>query len=254
MKKHHLKILFSNFGYARGIDGTLARHVLYMHRHVYASKAAQRKALCEMSEIILRQDPDICCFVEIDRGSFSSAGLNQLDALIDPTLCHFDIECKYGECSRLRNFFITKGKSLAFIARHPFAYEKLYFENGTKRLIYKVCLAEGLTLFFAHFSLSKAVRKKQFLETRELMFSTEGEVVFLGDFNILTGMDELEPLLKDSPFVLLNSYKNPTFKFHKRNLVLDLCICTKGVAERSKLDIVPQPYADHDALVLDIRT
>ncbi len=250
MTKRKLTILFGNLGYARGINGDLAQHVRYMHRHFYISKACQKQALCKVREIIAKENPDLCCFAEIDQGSFPSSGFNQLEALINEDHCHFDIENKYGLSSRLRQFFMTKGKSLAFIAKHPFAFEKLYFANGTKRLIYRVALSENVTLFFAHFSLSKAARKKQILEARKLMLDTQGEVIFLGDFNILSGMEELTPLLADE-FVLLNDTR-PTFKFHKRELVLDLCISTPGIADQAKLSIVPVPCSDHDALLLEI--
>jgi len=251
MTKRKFKILFGNLGYARGINGKLSQHILYMHRHVYASKRAQSRALCQVSEAIARENPDICCFAEIDEGSFTSAGFNQVEALLNPTHCHFDIANKYGVTSRLRQFFLTKGKSLAFIAKRPYPHEKIYFENGTKRLIYRIKLGEDVTLFFAHFSLNKTTRRKQLIEARRLMLEAEGEAIFLGDFNILSGTAELEPLLKGGSLVLMNGVK-PTFKFHRRELVLDLCICTAGIARRSKLSVVELPCSDHDAILLEI--
>ena len=252
MSTRTCKILLSNLGYARGIDGRLSRHIFYMHRHLYSSKSAQKRSLHQLSELIEQEDPDICCLVEIDEGSFTSAGYNQMDSLISKKRAYFDIESKYGPASRLRSFFITKGNSLALIAKRAFPYEKLYFDCGIKRLVYKVTLDENYTLFFAHFSLNKLVRKRQIIEAGELMSRALGEVIFLGDFNILTGIGELEPLLKLGPFVLLNSKDTPTFKFHNRSLVLDLCICSKGIAEQAHLKVVPQSYSDHDALILDV--
>lgn len=251
MTKQKFKILFGNLGYARGIDGKLSQHILYMHRHFYASARAQKRALCQVSETVARENPDLCCFAEIDEGSFTSGGLNQVEALLNPTHCHFDIANKYGVTSRLRQFFLTKGKSLAFISKRAYPYEKIYFENGTKRLIYRIALGDGLTLFFAHFSLSKTTRRKQLIEARRLMLEADGEAIFLGDFNILSGTEELEPLLKGGSLVLMNGVK-PTFKFHRRELVLDLCICTAGIAQQSKLSIVALPCSDHDAIMLEI--
>jgi endonuclease/exonuclease/phosphatase family metal-dependent hydrolase len=247
------KILLSNLGYCRGIDGRLTQHIFYAHRHFYCTPTAQNHSLQQLNALIAREDPDICCFVEIDKGSFTSAGYNQIQALINEKYVFYDIENKYAQASRLRSFFITKGKSLAFIAKRAFSHEKLYFRCGTKRLIYKIDLDETLTLFFAHFSLNKVVREKQILQAGELMRSAVREVIFLGDFNILTGINELDPLLKQGPFVLLNREDIPTFTFHKHRLVLDLCICSKGIAERANLKVVSQPYSDHAALVLEVR-
>ena len=54
----------------------------------------------------------------------------------------------------------------------------------------------------------------------------------------------------DNQIVLLNKEDVPTFTFHQRQLVLDLCLCTPGIAERADLRVVPQPYSDHAALVV----
>src|SRR5690606_19729847 len=110
--------------------------------------------------------------VEIDKGSLDSAYFNQLEALASEHYPFFDIENKYGPTSRLRQMRLTKGKSNGFLAKASFPYEKIYFTSGTKRLIYKIMLEPGLTLFFAHFSLKKAVRVQQLLQIRELIKQT----------------------------------------------------------------------------------
>ena len=246
------KILLSNLGYARGISGKFSHHVRYLHRHFYCSPGVQKRALGQLSTLIAREDPDLCCFVEIDKGSFTSAGYNQLHALIDGKYPHFDIENKYGPTSHLRSFFVTRGKSNGFMAKQDFPHERIYFRHGTKRLVYKIALTSRLDLFFSHLSLNKAVRRAQLLEVRELMGNVSGEAVFLGDFNILSGLAELSPLLEHSGIVLLNQEDEPTFTFHKRRLLLDLCFCSAGLAGSSRLTVVPQAYSDHAALVLEV--
>lgn len=248
------KILMSNLGYARGISGSLADHLRYAHRHFYCSAKIQKDSLRQLSKIIADEDPDICCFMEIDKGSFSSAGLNQLQELIDEKYSFSDIENKYAVKSQLRSFPMSMGKSNAFLAKHNFSHEKLYFPIGIKRLIYKISLDHHLTLFFAHFSLSKSVRAKQILKTRDLMQKTKGEVVFMGDFNILSGLREIGPLLDCGRFKLLNQIDATTFTFHTRKLVLDLCICSVSLVPQALLEIVPQSYSDHAALVLTLHT
>ncbi|MFA4993816.1 MAG: endonuclease/exonuclease/phosphatase family protein [Bdellovibrionales bacterium] len=205
-----------------------------------------------MNALIAQEDPDICCFVEIDKGSFTSAGYNQIQTLISDKYAYFDIGNKYAITSRFRSFFMTKGKCLAFVSKCKLLHEKLYFGCGMKRLIYKVAVDERLTLFFAHFSLSKRVRERQILEARELMKNASGDVIFLGDFNILTGICELDPLLEQGSFILLNREDIPTFTFHKRRLVLDLCICSKSITKQASLKVIPQPFSDHAALILEV--
>lgn len=247
------KILFSNLGYARGISGALIHHLRYAHRHLYCPPDTQKASLKQLGELIRVEDPDLGCFVEIDQGSFSSGGYNQLEMLINQRYSYFDIENKYGEVSYLRSFFMTKGKSNAFVAKQPWPYEKLFFRHGSKRLVYKIILAQNLTLFFSHFSLSRQVRHRQLHEASSLMKTTKGESVFLGDFNILTGPQELAPLLENG-FVLLNQQQEHTFTFHKRRLMLDLCLCSPAIAGNTFMKIIPQPYSDHAALLLEIKT
>jgi endonuclease/exonuclease/phosphatase (EEP) superfamily protein YafD len=245
-------ILMSNLGYLRGINGGLAHHLRYAYRNIYCSREAQEACLKQVIGLIKQEDPDICCFVEIDKGSTRVAPFNQLEALVTEQYPFFDIENKYGPLSRLRSLPLTSGKSNGFLAKRTLPYEKIFFAHGTKRLIYKIALEENITLFFAHFSLKREKRTQQLLQTRELLKDTPGEIILLGDFNIHSGFQELAPLLHENNLILLNREEEPTFRFHTLRLPLDLCICSPGLAARAQLKIIPQPYSDHEALVLTL--
>jgi endonuclease/exonuclease/phosphatase family metal-dependent hydrolase len=247
------KILFINLGYARGIDGRLSEHARYAHRHFYCDPAIQRRSLHQLSQLIKQEDPDLCCFVEIDQGSFGTARFNQLEALVNEQYSFSDIENKYAPNSLLRLFSFTSGKSNAFISKRKYDFEKLYFTCGIKRLIYKIRIATNVTIFFAHFSLHKLTRRRQLLEALVLMRQEAGEVIFLGDFNILSGLREIDPMLDQGRFTLLNDRTVPTFLFHKHKLVLDLCVCSPTLGKQASLKVLPQPFSDHAALILQIQ-
>ena len=74
-------ILMSNLGYLRGIDGCLSHHFRYAYRHLYCSRGVQESCIKQVMEIIRKENPDICCFVEIDKGSADLGNFNQLEAL-----------------------------------------------------------------------------------------------------------------------------------------------------------------------------
>lgn len=245
-------ILMSNLGYLRGINGQLSHHVRYAYRHFYCSRDVQEACLKQVINIMEREKPDICCFVEIDKGSADVRNFNQLEALVSDHYPFFDIENKYGPLSRLRSLPLTRGKSNGFVARKQFAYEKVFFTHGTKRLIYKVTIAPNVTLFFAHFSLKKTVRVQQLMQVRQLLSDTPGEIILMGDFNVHSGFGELAPLLHENHLTLLNQEEVPTFRFHRTQLPLDLCICSHGIAKDAQLKIIPQPYSDHEALLLTL--
>lgn len=205
----------------------------------------------QLTEIIRRERPDLCCFVEIEQAVFHEENFCVIKDIVGESYPFFDIENKYLPASRLRSFPLTQGKSNAFMAKHQFPHSKLHFSSGTKRLIYKIQLAPELTLFFSHFSLNRKTRAQQLLEVHKLVNDTPGEVIFMGDFNILKGFSELSSLLKDGDLVLLND-NQPTFTFHIFKRVLDICLCTKDISEKCRLQIIPQPYSDHSALLLEV--
>jgi endonuclease/exonuclease/phosphatase family metal-dependent hydrolase len=247
------KIFFSNLGYAKGIDGSLRQHIGLFGRHFYCALPVQEQILGQVKSIIAAEDPDICCFVEIDRGSRQSASLNQLEKLADEKYQFHDIADKYGEGSLMGRMFLHAGKSNAFLSKENIVFERLYFRHGTKRLIYRLELPDGITLLFAHFSLNRKTRVKQFQEIREIARQHKGETILLADFNIMQGFKELEPLLSDGDLKVLNTESDFTFSFINKKLVLDLCIASKNLAQRIALKIIPQPFSDHAGLLVEIK-
>lgn len=243
----------SNLGYLRGINGRLFEHFRYLHRHIHCSADVQKRALKQLKHLIDAEDPDICCLVEIDQGSADSAHFNQLEGLASEAYPFSDIENKYGRTSMRRYLPRSKGKSNAFMAKQDLPHEKLFFTHGTKRLIYKIGLPSGITLFFTHFSLKHVVRARQFREVRQLLAETPGDSIFLGDFNIFRGFQELAPLLQGNNLHLLNREGDHTFTFHRFQKTLDLCLCTQSLVPRVNLRIIPQPFSDHAALLVEVK-
>jgi endonuclease/exonuclease/phosphatase family metal-dependent hydrolase len=248
-----MKILFSNLGYARGIDGSLWQHISRLGRHFYVSAPVQQRALLQAKEIIRTEQPDICCFVEIDKGSFYSAHINQMDVLSDDTYCHHDITNKYGDDYWLSKAPLHASKCNGFLAKTDVPFEKIYFRAGRKRLIYKLFLPGGIALYFAHFSLQADIRMRQFSELGQLILSDKNPSIVLADFNIFGGFSEVSGLLKNTGMRLLNRDDEPTFRFHQTRHILDLCLCSESLAGRIDLKIIPQPFSDHDALFLDLK-
>lgn len=246
------KVLFSNLGYARGIDGTLAQHLRRWHRHIYTGVSQQQETLAQFKEIIATEQPDICCLVEVDSGSWNAGHFNQVNYLLDDDYTVHDIAGKYGEDSLLAQMPFFAGKCNAFLSRLDLPRRKLYFKNGSKRLIYAVDLPGGAQLFFAHFSLQATVRARQFNEIRALIGDCGKEAVILADFNILRGFSELAPLLLGTDLCVLNDESEHTFMFGNRRLTLDLCIASATLAPKMRLRVIPQPFSDHAALLLEM--
>jgi endonuclease/exonuclease/phosphatase family metal-dependent hydrolase len=247
-----MRILFANLGYATGINGTLRQHIGKSFRHALQSRAMQNRVLVQFKAIIEKTDPDLCCIVELDQGSVHSAFLNQMQALVCARYPVSDVTSKYGPDSPLSKLPFHTGKSNGFLAKETTVFSHLYFEHGTKRLIYQIDLAPNLTLFFAHFSLQRKVRARQFLEIGRVTARTAGRIIIFGDFNTLSGLSELSPLIADGRLILLNSPDVPTFRFHRWQTVLDLCLASPSLVASCRLQVIDQPFSDHDALLLEI--
>lgn len=248
------RILFSNIGYAKGIDGTLWQHICRIGRHIYCGRSIQEEVLGQLKDIMIVEQPDIACFVEIDQGSRASAGFNQFQHMIDDQYMFFDAFNKYGEKSALNAMPFHGGKSNGFVARQSVPFERFYLQHGGKKLVYKLTLPGNISLFFAHFSLQYQVRVKQFAQMNEWVRACDGPVMILADFNIFQGFKELQPLLSGTDMVVLNDENEYTFMFHRRKMTLDLCICSDYLADKTKLKIIKQPFSDHAALLVDITT
>lgn len=247
------KIFFSNIGYAKGIDGSLWQHLCRAGRHLYCSIPLQQQILEQLRRLIHDNQPDVCCLVEVDRGSIHTAFYNQLDHLLADNHYPFhDISDKYGANNWLSRLPPRLGKSNAILSKKDLPFERLYFANGSKRLIYKVQVTPDVSLFSAHFSLNRAVRRLQMQELNKLVRACAGEVMIMADFNILHGFDELAPLLAGTTLRLINDADTHTFTFHRYRWTLDLCLCTEKLAARTKVHVVPQPFSDHAALLAEI--
>jgi endonuclease/exonuclease/phosphatase family metal-dependent hydrolase len=246
------KILFSNIGYAKGIDGTLRQHLSRIGRHIYCGEPTQLLVMTQLKEIIRAEDPDLCCFVEIEKGSFHSAYVNQLNYLVDDDYRFFDIANKYGEDNWRRHMPLSRGRSNAFLSKREHKFERLYFRHGTKRLLYRVVLPGEIHVFFAHFSLDAKVRIRQFEEVRSLIDTAGGKAILLADFNIMQGFSELKPLVQDSNLCVISKESDHTFTFGNRKLALDLCVCSQVLLPHMSVRVIPQPFSDHQALLVDL--
>ena len=246
------RILISNLGYARDIDGTMLAHLLHSYRHFRTPISLQKASLDAYKKIIEDTKPDLCCIIEVDTGSPTSGGFDQFEYLTHTDYPLRDVVSKYAPNSRLCEFWMTRGKSNGFMEKRPYDYKRIYLSLGSKRLLYRIVLEEGLVLFFTHLSLKKEVRLHQIKELRSLADKEVGDVLIAGDFNILAGLRELEIFTGDGRYQLLNDSSQGTFTLFTKHYLLDICLATSNVAARTSIAIIDQSFSDHDALLITV--
>jgi len=145
------RILFSNLGYAKGIDGSLQQHIKGFGRHFYCALPSQSQVLAQFKDLLNNEAPDICCLVEVDQGSFQSGYINQMATLMDEKYQFHDIAGKYGEHSRIGRMPLHKGNSNGFLSVSALEFKRLYFKYGTKRLVYRLSLPGDVSIFLPIF-------------------------------------------------------------------------------------------------------
>lgn len=240
MNKKTFKILLINLGYCTGVNGFFWQYIAKFHRYIFLPRMVEGRTLQKFKAVIAEENPDMICLVEIKKGK-------QVRALISAEYLFYDVKTKYGEKSLLRKspFFYNKGN--AFIAKDDFQFKLHYLKNGTKKLVYEIILPNKISLLLAHFSLNKYSRKKQLRSMAELSLENEKKII-CGDFNILSGLGELDFLVQKSDLKIINPH--PTFPAYKPSKFLDLFLASQGVQASAR--VLDAQISDHLPVVLEI--
>ncbi|KQT57443.1 MULTISPECIES: endonuclease/exonuclease/phosphatase family protein [unclassified Aureimonas] len=246
-----LRIVYANLGYSREINGSIGHHLRRAHHHVFTPKAAQMRSLGFVKEKLRALKPDLSCFVEIDQGSLTNGFLDQLPVLREEHHQFARIDNKYSATPKFGRLSVSKGKSNAFLASQPVACTARYLDDGTKRLVYDIEI-QGLRVMVVHCSLRAGVRARQFEQMAGWIDERDVPTMLVGDFNLFKGASELAPLLRRGNLYHANSASGPTFRFGPYRANLDSCLLSPSLQERASIDVIDQPFSDHQMLKIDI--
>ncbi len=220
MSNQRFRILLFNVGYATALNGSLRDYLLKFYRYLYTPRSVIRRVRQAIYHLLQREKPDVACFVEIHR---------KTGCVPHPHVytCS-DIGNKYGERSPLRRMPFFRDNCNGFFAKGDLPFDKIYFKNGTKKLIYEIKLREDVSLMLVHFSLDREVRKRQCGELKVIV-KARRNVILCGDFNIFRGRSELEQLAEDCDLRIVNAADEPTFPASRPTKTLDLFLCPKHI-------------------------
>jgi len=244
------KILLYNLGYCTGINGQWHKYALNFSRFLYTPHTVEKHVLDTLKKTLQEEQPDICALLELDKGSLTSGGRNQLTPLLTSPYTHGDIENKYDPSSILRSLPFFGGKANGFISQKNHPFKKHFLKNGTKKILYEIELSPQFTLFTFHFSLKSNVRKLQFQEI-ELLTRDKKNVMLCGDFNIFKGLKELNPLLQNTNLKLMNNAS--TFPSYDPKHPLDLFVGSDNIRVISH-KVLPLTISDHSGVIIEIET
>jgi endonuclease/exonuclease/phosphatase family metal-dependent hydrolase len=247
------RILFSNLGYARHIDGSLRQHVRGLARHVSCAHDIQQGALEQLRTLMHAHQVDLACLAEIDAGSSNNRYFDQMHFLRDGTYAYAHATNKYGTGRGLDTAALSRGKSNGWLARAPVHFECRYLSEGTKRLVYALYPEGCPPILFGHFSLRAPTRRAQFAEVAAWLPEVGEDVIVLGDFNNYRGLGELSPLMEGGGLNLVGGGREATFKFARYRAAVDLCLASERLLSGLHVRVLPQSFSDHEALLIEWR-
>lgn len=237
-----MKVLLLNLGYESGLDGSMYDYFVHGLRYLHTPSQVTHTVERAVENLIFRERPDICCFLELHSNTALVKDLRQYR--------EHDISNKYGLKSLLRWIPFFQDNCNGFFARKDIPYRKLYFRHGAKKLIYELDVADGVSLILCHFSLTHTQRAEQFAEL-EAIIRKRDRVIVGGDFNIFEGTKELKNLLHDCDLKLVGS--GPTFPAVHPSKMFDLFLASETV-KITRCEVVKEFHgSDHLPVILEFK-
>lgn len=238
-----------NLGYATGLDGSLRSYLTQWYRYLYTPRWIIRQVRQSLYQLLNREQPDLCCFVEIH---------HKHGFVPHPRAYRSHIDNKYGRFSLRRFLPFYRDNCNGFFSHQPLRFTKRYFAHGAKKLIYDIQLgnpltsltASSLSLLLVHFSLKYKTRRRQCAELAEILRG-RGPTIVCGDFNILRGARELRMFAESCGLRIINAHQ-PTFPAVHPRKALDLFLCPKAMGEVSARVIGDVRVSDHLPVLLEV--
>ncbi len=243
MHSQRFRILLFNVGYSTALDGSVRNYFLQFYRYLYTPQHIIRQVRQVIYHLLQKEQPDVCCFVEIHKKHGNVPHPHVYTSS--------DVDNKYGMHSVLRRLPFFRDNCNGFFAKGDLPHRKIYFKNGTKKLIYEILLRDDLSLFLVHFSLDRRVRRRQCEELKHII-KARPNVILCGDFNIFRGRKELESLARDCGLVIVNSPTEATFPAVNPKRALDLFLCPAHLQAHAR--VIPGIKAsDHLPVLLEMQ-
>jgi len=237
-----LKIFLYNCAHCRGYNGSPLDYLAGWARFCVAPKKVDREVSQQIIRTIEEVKPDVCFFNELRENSY-------LIPLLKDLYKYFDVQGKYG--SSYMNYLPgSQGRCNGFFSNQDLHFQRHFFANGTKRLFYEVKLTPNTKALFAHFALGKGTRRKQFEQLIPYIECNSSTIV-CGDFNVLNGLTEVEPLIESCNLCLMNEPQHKTFPAYSPKKVLDLFLSSPDVRVNQLKVITSLKVSDHLPVLLE---
>lgn len=243
-----MRLLLYNIAYGTGCPDSLGESIVTAHRYFITPE----RHLDDIISFIGSAHADIVGLVEVDTGSFRTDFTNQAEKVASKLQHYHHCDVKYGIDSIGRHIPILRRQANAILTKKKFSPHSFhFFPIGFKKLIIKLDF-NGVHIFLVHLALRKKARLKQLEYLAEMLPKNE-PLILAGDFNTLSGSDELKPLMQTLSLRNANIENVPTFPSWKPRKQLDYILCSKHIRMLG-LSVPSVRYSDHLPLILDFDT
>ena len=241
-----LKLMIYNIAYGTGGPATAIGNIGTGYRYLRSTK----RNLKRLIEFIQSENPDILGLLEVDVGSYRTGTLNQAEEIASG-LSHYHLSAvKYPSGSVGRKMPVFKHQGNALLTRKPTSANLFHFLNsGFKRLVIEAEY-EGLSIFLVHLSLRRNIRRRQLADIAALV-AGKSRLIVAGDFNALSGTEELREFRGTLGLSSANTTGIPTFPSWNPTKELDFILHSKDLKIRN-FNIPKVGFSDHLPLILEI--
>ncbi|MBC8208170.1 MAG: endonuclease/exonuclease/phosphatase family protein [Desulfobulbaceae bacterium] len=207
----------------------------------------------EISTFIRSVDPDIVALVEVDSGSYRCGWSCQADRLAQDLGYSHVVESKYRNGSLAQRVPVLNKQSNALLCREAIlAHRFHYFDEGVKRLVIEVELADAL-IFIVHLSLKYRHRHQQLEHLHRLLMDRTKPVIVAGDFNTFGGNRELDLFLAATGLCDANAEARPSYPSHAPHRQLDFILHSPEL-EAVKCQVPDIRLSDHVPMIVEFRS
>lgn len=256
-----MKILSCNLGYLLGYEESIGGYIPNGFGAVLGDEATENRSTHRFIDMIEAEQPDVVPLIEIDRGSLRTITDGQLTHLTSALRArglayHGRIYTKYSPESVVAQLPIFRHLGNGVLLKDDLPTTPHYLESGVKRLVIEVELTDNITLFIVHLSMTPGTRQDQLTELADLIDSTtNNRVIIAGDFNLFSGLSELDDLIHRTNLVIHSPGdtvpERPIDNYVITNRALDLFLCSPSITVNDSR-VIDVQLSDHRPILLDI--
>jgi len=263
-----MKILHLNMAYGQNFKGNF-RDIFRQYRYFLKTKRNNKKFVENFLKLIKQEDPDIIFLTEIKKNDFL------LIESLKKSFPHFQIQSKYKPHLRESKMKFSKHNGNGFFSKiKPQKINFSHLNHGRKSLILNLeikspkkdgrLIIAPTNFILGHFSLSKKIRQKQFLEIYQNLNFKKNNII-CGDFNNYFGLKEFEVFTKNkinrkgqpqgiapTNNIFIPAIKEKTFPASYPLFCLDNFLIPPNLEKNFKSKVCKRIISDHRAIVLEV--